>query len=97
MSVEDMLFVFLVMQTVITTTFFSLGSIDKWISFLCQMTLSYICRSVINFLFFLVTQQKFIEHNMQETSPTIRNVFNRTKTWYLALQFPTVTISDTVR
>lgn len=81
MSVEDMLFVFLVMQTVITTTFFFFpGSIDKWISFLYQLTLSYICRSVINFLFFLVTQQKLIEHNMQEASPTIRNLFNRTKT-----------------
>jgi len=51
-SVEDILFVFLVMQTVITTTPFFLGSRDRWIYFLHQLTLNWIHRSVINFLFF---------------------------------------------
>lgn len=83
MSVGDTLFVFLVMQAVITTTdFFSLGSVDKWISFLNQLTLNNI-RSYFTNFFILVTQQQLIEHNMQEASLTIRNLFNRTKTWYI--------------
>lgn len=80
MSVEDRLFVFLVMQAVITTTdFFSLGSVDKWISFLNQLTLNYAHGCFTNF-FILFTQQQLIEHNTQEANLTIRNLCNRTKT-----------------
>lgn len=63
-SVEDMLFVFLVMQAVITTTdFFPLGSVDKWIPFLNQLTLNYIHRYFTN-LYILVTQQQLTEHTV---------------------------------
>lgn len=62
-SVEDTLFVFLVMQAVITTTdFFSLGSVDKWIPFLNQLTLNYIRRYFTDFI--IVTQQQLIAHIM---------------------------------